>query len=57
MGSHREYSRSMSTDNWREAKSAGPPPPDEEREVLRSSATQVRGMYNFNHYISNIVSF
>ena len=55
VGSHREYSRSMSTDNWREAKSAGLPPPEEERDIPRNSGTQVRGILNLERLIGEKV--
>ena len=45
VGSHRDFSRSMSTENWREAKLSGAPPAaDEERETIRGNGTHVRGM-------------
>lgn len=45
--SHRDFSRSMSTDNWRDAKFAAPPP-DGERDVPRGNGIQGRGIYVYN---------
>lgn len=44
VGSHRDYSRSMTAENWRETKSSVPPP-DEERDVLRGGGARGWGMY------------